>query len=266
MRAANRAAHAGLCRKGARDHGRCATAETSCVCARLRPESRHYIHSFGYPDPSCRLWRVTRLVGAEHANRERRPAMRKVGSLAVHVFGTPTLRSCAAWPGLCRAAGLDRREVPIIYTSNSGRAPRVEFGPAAAVPSALHSMVATTVPNVEGSVVFLISLRQGAPRLLEHPSGRHQRASADKFAPTPVRRIVELEPVRQQLQWLREVIRHHIDYFGVQRIAHDRHTQRRHVHPQLMRLSRPWRQPVQPVAQMLHQRFRIRLPRFFHRL
>lgn len=28
--------------------------------------------------------------------------------------------------------------------------------------SALHSMVVTTVPNVEGSVVFLISLRQGA--------------------------------------------------------------------------------------------------------
>jgi hypothetical protein len=29
-------------------------------------------------------------------------------------------------------------------------------------PSALHSMVVTTVPNVEGSVVFLISLREGA--------------------------------------------------------------------------------------------------------
>ena len=28
--------------------------------------------------------------------------------------------------------------------------------------SAFHSMVVTTVPNVEGSVVFLISLRQGA--------------------------------------------------------------------------------------------------------
>jgi hypothetical protein len=28
--------------------------------------------------------------------------------------------------------------------------------------SALHSMVVTTVPNVERSVVFLISLRQGA--------------------------------------------------------------------------------------------------------
>ena len=29
-------------------------------------------------------------------------------------------------------------------------------------PNALHSMVVTTVPNVEGSVVFLISLREGA--------------------------------------------------------------------------------------------------------
>jgi hypothetical protein len=29
-------------------------------------------------------------------------------------------------------------------------------------PTALHSMVVTTVPHVEGSVVFLISLRQGA--------------------------------------------------------------------------------------------------------
>ena len=29
-------------------------------------------------------------------------------------------------------------------------------------PSAFHSMVVTTVPKVEGSVVFLISLREGA--------------------------------------------------------------------------------------------------------
>ena len=31
--------------------------------------------------------------------------------------------------------------------------------------SAFHSMVVTTVPNVEGSVVFVISLREGAKRL-----------------------------------------------------------------------------------------------------
>lgn len=79
----------------------------------------------------------------------------------------------------------EAKTVPIIYTGLSDTAPKVDFGPVrefsigthpavqtvATVtniktpgctgPSALHSIVATTVPNVEGTVIFLISLRQG---------------------------------------------------------------------------------------------------------
>ena len=89
-------------------------------------------------------------------------------------------------PDIKAALEDESKTVPIIYTSNSGQAPKVDFGPvreftigahpavqmvatvtdiagdACTGPSALHSMVVTTVPNVEGSVVFLISLRQGA--------------------------------------------------------------------------------------------------------
>jgi hypothetical protein len=81
----------------------------------------------------------------------------------------------------------ESKTVPVIYSGISGQAPRVEFGPVREFtigphpavqmvakvtdirtpgctgPEALHSMVVTTVPNVEGSVVFLISLRQGIP-------------------------------------------------------------------------------------------------------
>lgn len=83
-------------------------------------------------------------------------------------------------------AALDEesKTVPLIYTQ-SGIVPKVEFspvreftiGPHSAIqmvatvtgiatdacngPSALHSMVVTTVPKVEGSVVFIISLREG---------------------------------------------------------------------------------------------------------
>ena len=85
-------------------------------------------------------------------------------------------------------AALDEESkiVPIIYTVEGGQVPKVEYGPvrefrignhpavqmvatvtdiatnACTGPRAFHSMVVTTVPNVEGSVVFLISLREGA--------------------------------------------------------------------------------------------------------
>ena len=84
-------------------------------------------------------------------------------------------------------AALDEesKTVPTIYTQN-GHVPKVEYGPvrefnigshpavqmvatvtdiatdACNGPSAFHSMVVTTVPKVEGSVAFVISLREGA--------------------------------------------------------------------------------------------------------
>ena len=90
-------------------------------------------------------------------------------------------------PDIRAALDEESKTVPIIYTSHIGQVPKVEFGPvrefnigphpavqmvatvsdiapdACAGPEVLHSMVVTTVPNVQGSVVFLISLRQGAP-------------------------------------------------------------------------------------------------------
>lgn len=83
-------------------------------------------------------------------------------------------------------AALDEesKTVPVIYSQN-GQVPQVEYGPvreftvgnrpavqmvanvtniatdACNGPSAIHSMVVTTVPHVQGSVVFLISLREG---------------------------------------------------------------------------------------------------------
>lgn len=79
----------------------------------------------------------------------------------------------------------ESKTVPTIYARH-GQEPKVDFSPvrefsigthpaiqmvatvngiatdACTGSSALHSIVVTTVPNVEGSVVFLISLRQGA--------------------------------------------------------------------------------------------------------
>jgi hypothetical protein len=87
-------------------------------------------------------------------------------------------------PDIRAALDEESKTVPIIYTQ-SGKVPKVEFGPvrefnigthpavqmvatvtdiatdACTGSSALHSMVVTTVPHVVGSVVFLISLRQG---------------------------------------------------------------------------------------------------------
>ena len=87
-------------------------------------------------------------------------------------------------PDIRAALDEESKTVPIIYTQK-GKAPKVEYGPVreftigthpavqmvATVTdiatdqctgaSAFHSMVVTTVPNVEGSVVFLISLREG---------------------------------------------------------------------------------------------------------
>ena len=87
-------------------------------------------------------------------------------------------------PDIKAALDEESKTVPIIYTQN-GKVPDVTFtevnefmiGNHAAVQmvatinnmapdqcngtSALHSMVVTTVPNVQGSVAFLISLRQG---------------------------------------------------------------------------------------------------------
>jgi hypothetical protein len=88
-------------------------------------------------------------------------------------------------PDITAALDEETKTVPTIY-SQDGRVPKIELAPVreftignhravqtvatvTEIPtdacnggSALHSMVVTTVPNVEGSVVFLISLRQGA--------------------------------------------------------------------------------------------------------
>ncbi|MGV0795073.1 hypothetical protein [Mycolicibacterium sp. XJ1819] len=87
-------------------------------------------------------------------------------------------------PDIGAALDEELATVPAIYEQN-GQVPKVEYTPVrdftigdhpavqrvATVtgiatddcngPTALHSMVVTTVPNVEGSVVFLISLREG---------------------------------------------------------------------------------------------------------
>jgi hypothetical protein len=87
-------------------------------------------------------------------------------------------------PDIKAALDEESKTVPIIYTQG-GKAPTVEYGPVrefsigthpavqmvATVTdiatdqctgaSAFHSIVVTTVPNIEGSVVFLISLREG---------------------------------------------------------------------------------------------------------
>jgi hypothetical protein len=88
-------------------------------------------------------------------------------------------------PDLRPALEEESTSVATIYTQD-GQVPKVDFSPvreftigthpavqmvatvtgiatdACTGASALHSMVVTTVPNVEGSVVFLIALRQGA--------------------------------------------------------------------------------------------------------
>ena len=88
-------------------------------------------------------------------------------------------------PDIRAALDEETKTVPMIY-SQDGQVPRVEFAPvreftignhpavqtvatvtgiatdACNGPMALHSMVVTTVPNVDGSVVFIISLREGA--------------------------------------------------------------------------------------------------------
>jgi hypothetical protein len=88
-------------------------------------------------------------------------------------------------PDIRAALDEEMKTVPLIYSKN-GQLPSVDFTavrefnigthPALQTvanvhgiatdscngPSALHSIVVTTVPKVEGSVVFLISLRQGA--------------------------------------------------------------------------------------------------------
>jgi hypothetical protein len=87
-------------------------------------------------------------------------------------------------PDIRAALDEETKTVPLIYTQN-GQTPVVEFAPvreftignhpavqtvatvkgiatdACDGPTAFHSMVVTTVPNVQGSVVFLISLRAG---------------------------------------------------------------------------------------------------------
>ncbi|WP_296389616.1 hypothetical protein [Williamsia sp.] len=81
-----------------------------------------------------------------------------------------------------------------IYTSESGRVPDVSLsaptaltvGGAPAVqivatvtgiessacvgPTAVHSMIATTVPGQQGTVLFVISLRQGVPGAVDAPT------------------------------------------------------------------------------------------------
>jgi hypothetical protein len=88
-------------------------------------------------------------------------------------------------PDIKAALDEEMKTVPVIYSQN-GQVPKVDFAPvrefnignhpavqtvatvsdiptdACSGSSAFHSIVVTTVPNVEGSVVFLISLRKGA--------------------------------------------------------------------------------------------------------
>jgi hypothetical protein len=89
-------------------------------------------------------------------------------------------------PDIRAALDEETKTVPLIYTQNGKTPGVIEYAPvrefmigntpavqtvatvkdiaadACNGPLAFHSMVVTTVPNVEGSVVFLISLREGA--------------------------------------------------------------------------------------------------------
>ena len=112
-------------------------------------------------------------------------------------------------------AALDEESATVspIYTQN-GQVPNVEFGPvrefnigsrpavqmvatvkgiatdACNGPSAFHSMVVTTVPNVEGSVAFIISLREGAnvtpkPDVIKQDRRYAARPGLNPAAPDP---------------------------------------------------------------------------------
>src|SRR4051794_41600937 len=69
-------------------------------------------------------------------------------------------------------------------------------------------------------------------------------ATADKPASTSVHRIDEFDAVGQQLKRLREIVGRHVDHGRVQRVIDDRHSQRGHMHPQLMRASGARSEPV----------------------
>lgn len=125
------------------------------------------------PDGQC----VVRDVSA--ATAVANPACTKQNLAMAGVAGSKN-------PDIKAALDEETSTVPTIYTRNGQPPPNVDFTPVrefsiggrpavqtvATVTgmapdscngsSALHSIVVTTVPHVEGSVVFLISLRQGA--------------------------------------------------------------------------------------------------------
>ena len=87
-----------------------------------------------------------------------------------------------------------------------------------------------------------------AGRSPAHSSYADQASSvrpADEPMPAPRDRIGELQHPRQQLERAPEVTgRHGAGHHRVERIAEDRHAQRAHVHPQLVRLPGAGHQPV----------------------
>jgi hypothetical protein len=123
------------------------------------------------PEGQC----VVREIGAASAIAN--PSCEKQNLAIAGVGGSKN-------PDIRAALDEESKTVPIIY-SQGDQVPEVEYGPvrefdigshpavqmvatvtdiatdACTGPSALHSMVVTTVPNVEGAVVFIISLRQG---------------------------------------------------------------------------------------------------------
>lgn len=125
------------------------------------------------PDGQC----IVRDVSA--ATAVANPACTKQNLALAGVTGSKN-------PDVKAALDEETSTVPTIYTRNGQAPPKVDFTPvrefsigghpavqtvatvtgmapdACNGSSALHSIVVTTVPHVEGSVVFLISLRQGA--------------------------------------------------------------------------------------------------------
>jgi hypothetical protein len=130
----------------------------------------------GWAKPCPQGQCVIREIGA--ASTVANPACPKQNLAMAGVTGSNN-------PDIKAALDEEMKTVPLIYSQN-GQEPTVQYTPVREfnigthpavqtvatvndIPtdsctgsSALHSIVVTTVPNVEGSVVFVISLRQGA--------------------------------------------------------------------------------------------------------
>ena len=87
-------------------------------------------------------------------------------------------------------------------------------------------------------------LARGIPAL-SMPGGRQELAMMSTSW------IPERKAVRQKLHGSREVVGCHVNHVGVQRITIDRHANRRHVHPELVRSSSARGKSVQAVSDVL---------------